>query len=295
MDSQPQVALSGERPSSAFFQRYPDVGLLRSEYIYRSARCMPGSEEGTSRIREYLYLLFRGGAKRITYRLADFETRDIFVITGDGGLPIDDNPIIGEARGIRRFRGEQDGIHAEIAAVLLGVEMDVSIAVPFVVDTSDIKLVADIADGAVVPMIETPAALLCVDEIVAMSCVNRVIVGLNDLTGLLLGAQRGSDLFNYEHPHLKKALSLVSRACESANVELCVAGNASPQAIRRLCEEFAATPIIHYGDWHKLFSPDSQLTEVDRDAARNLRAQSDQLLAEAGLLHRGNGVVVAGM
>lgn len=296
MDSQPQVALSGEHPSSAFFQRYPNVGLLRSEYIFRSARCMPGSEEGISCVREYMHSLFRSGAEHITYRLADFETRDIFVLTGDGALPIDDNPIIGDARGIRRFRGERSSIRAEVdAALALGSDMNVSIAVPFVVDTLDIELVSDIIGGSVVPMIETPAALFCISDIVALSCVDRVIVGLNDLTGLILGAQRGSNRFNYEHPYLKKALDLVSRACYRANVQFCVAGNASPQSMRSLCDEFSATPIVHYGDWHKHFSSDAPLTQVDRDTARYLRAESDQRLVTAGLLHVANEVAVAGM
>ena len=81
-------------------------------------------------------------------------------------------------------------------------------------------------------MIETPAALFALDEI--LDLVDFVSIGTNDLTQFMLAADRDAaglvDDYSVLHPSMLRAIRQVVEACDEANRELSVCGEAAGDA-----------------------------------------------------------------
>ncbi|WP_217548940.1 putative PEP-binding protein [Streptomyces sp. GbtcB6] len=299
----PSVTLSGELPTADFLARTGGVGLIRSEYLVRHAGTSWAGESTRRSVADYLHALYgRAGGLPLWYRFSDLEARDVAVLRDSCGSAFvrEDNPIIG-VRALRRGAAAGSDLPDELRtmAALSRDLPQLGLLAPFVRDEQE---VADWADalrsagyaGALGVMVEIPSAAARIERILDTG-VTYVVVGMNDLTGLTLGAARSTALHDYRHPAV---LDLVHRIVEVARlrgVTVRVAGNFGPELVAALPELTASEFSFHYQDWADFRPDDALLAAHDKDLAAALRLASDARLIEAGLLDAENAVTIAGM
>ena len=124
--------------------------------------------------------------------------------------------------------------------------------------------------------------------------VDYCLIGLNDLTGLMLGTSRAAPDFDHSHPAI---LDLVRHLCREgalAGTPVRIAGNYGIKLIEALPELTASSFVVHYSDWSELVDP--LLTDYrDKDLMQELRRESDARLVAAGLMSESDMVVAAGI
>jgi pyruvate,water dikinase len=191
------------------------VGLLRAEMMVLEA--LAGDhprtlleegrgEEFVSRMAEGLTTFAAGFAPRpVTYRTIDFRTNEFSGLRGGERFePHESNPMIGY-RGALRYTREPDVFALELAA-LRGVwdagHRNLHAMLPFVRTARELRRCRElIADSGLLDrpgfelwvMAEVPSVLFNLAEYAALG-ITGISIGTNDLTQLLLGADRDNEV-----------------------------------------------------------------------------------------------------
>ena len=191
------------------------VGLLRAEMMVLEA--LAGDhprtlleegrgEEFVARMAEGLTTFAAGFAPRpVTYRTIDFRTNEFSGLRGGERFePHEANPMIGY-RGALRYTREPDVFALELAALLqvwdTGLH-NLHVMLPFVRSTRELRACRElIAESGLLNrpgfelwvMAEVPSVLFNLKEYAALG-VTGISVGSNDLTQLLLGADRDNEV-----------------------------------------------------------------------------------------------------
>jgi pyruvate,water dikinase len=214
------------------------VGLLRAELMVLEA--LEGdhprllleegrTEEFVSRMAEGLSTFAAGFAPRpVTYRTIDFRTNEFAGLRGgDRFEPQEANPMIGY-RGALRYTREPDVFNLEMAAlrqVWDAGQRNLHVMLPFVRSTRELRRCRElIAESGLLDrpgfelwvMAEVPSVLFNLKEYAALG-VTGISIGSNDLTQLLLGADRDNEVlaetFDERDPAVTAYLSeLIPRA-----------------------------------------------------------------------------------
>jgi pyruvate,water dikinase len=191
------------------------VGLLRAELMVLEA--LAGDhprtlleegrgEEFVARMAEGLTTFAAGFAPRpVTYRTIDFRTNEFSGLRGGERFePHESNPMIGY-RGALRYTHEPDVFGLELAALLQVWDMglhNLHVMLPFVRSTRELRACRElIAESGLLDrpgfelwvMAEVPSVLFNLKEYAALG-VTGISVGSNDLTQLLLGADRDNEV-----------------------------------------------------------------------------------------------------
>lgn len=296
----PFVALSGELPDPAVLAGSSGIGLIRSEYIVRASGAYWTRRQCRRMVARYVEgVLERTRGGPVWYRLSDLEARDVNVLDGCDVAHHDDNPIIG-LRGLRRVAIARAGLEWELRtfAELARCSPRLGLQLPFCRDVEQIAYGIEQAraagyGGPIGVMIEVPSAAYQVEEIMDLG-VDHCLVGLNDLTGLLLGSARTAPDYDQTHPTVLRVLRNLYHVGERMRIPVRFAGNYGPELPAALPEFPASAFVVHYCDWGELV--DRRLTDyADRDLVRELRRRSDEKLVAAGLLDESDAVVIAGI
>jgi pyruvate,water dikinase len=191
------------------------VGLLRAEMMVLEA--LAGDhprtlleegrgEEFVARMAEGLSTFAAGFAPRpVTYRTIDFRTNEFSGLRGGERFePHESNPMIGY-RGALRYTREPDVFALELAALLqvwdTGLH-NLHVMLPFVRSTRELRRCRElIAESGLLDrpgfelwvMAEVPSVLFNLADYAALG-VTGISVGSNDLTQLLLGADRDNEV-----------------------------------------------------------------------------------------------------
>jgi pyruvate,water dikinase len=191
------------------------VGLLRAEMMVLEA--LAGDhprtllEEGrgkefVARMAEGLSTFAAGFAPRpVTYRTIDFRTNEFSGLRGGERFePHEANPMIGY-RGALRYTREPDVFALELAALLqvwdTGLH-NLHVMLPFVRSTRELRRCRElIAESGLLDrpsfelwvMAEVPSVLFNLEQYAALG-VTGISIGSNDLTQLLLGADRDNEV-----------------------------------------------------------------------------------------------------
>jgi len=294
------VALSGELPDDAVLQSAQGVGLIRSEYIVRASGTYWTLEKCRRRVSEYVtHVLERAQGKQVWYRLSDLEARDVNVLEGCDVVHNDDNPILGP-RGLRRARLSVTGLDYELEtfAALSRQWPVLGLLLPFCKDAQDVAFgIAKARDaghlGPIGVMLEIPAAVQQAKEIMSLG-VDYCLIGLNDLTGLMLGTARTAPDFNHAHPAVVHLVRLLHHEGVEAGIPVRVAGNYGRNLIQALHDLPASSFVVHYSDWAELVDP--VLSDYrDKNLMARLRRESDDRLVAAGLMDASDVVIAAGI
>jgi pyruvate,water dikinase len=275
------------------------VGLLRAEFMLLSA--LEGKhprlllEQGkdaelVDRLADRLRVFARAFAPRpVIYRSMDFKTNEFRGLEGgDRFEPAEANPMIGY-RGCFRYVQEPDLFRVELRALaVVRKELaNLQLMIPFVRTgwefqackraIDEVGLTAQ-RDFELWVMAEVPSVVYWLPEYVAAG-VKGVSIGSNDLTQLVLGVDRDSEvvapLYDERDPAVLEAIRAIIEKAHSAGATVSICGQA-PSVYPSYAEM-----LVRWGIDSISVNPDA--IDVTR---RNMAAAEQRLLLEESRGHR---------
>ena len=237
------------------------VGLLRAEFMIAQIGEHPRSfirdgrqEEFVRKLEEGLRMIVAAFAPRpVVYRATDFKTNEYANLVGGKDFEaVEENPMIGY-RGAARYIREPDVFAMELDAIKR-VRQDhptLNLMIPFVRTpeelTQVLRLVEDNGlhrgeDFKIWMMAEVPSNVLLLEEFLDAG-VDGISIGSNDLTQLVLGIDRDSELFHDQfderNPAVLKALEHIITTAKRQGVTVSICGQGPsehPDLTQRLVE-----------------------------------------------------------
>jgi pyruvate,water dikinase len=226
------------------------VGLLRAEFMLLSAlgRTHPRvllregrGDELVDRMAAALTTFAAAFAPRpVVYRATDFRTNEFRGLAGGEEFePHEENPMIGY-RGCFRYTREPDLFALELRALKRVRERfpNLHLMIPFVRTGSELRACRAIIDASGLPddrsfqlwvMAEVPSVVSWLEEYVRLG-VCGVSIGSNDLTQLVLGVDRDSELLAPLYDERDRAVTDAIRAiiteCRRLGVTCSICGQA---------------------------------------------------------------------
>lgn len=228
------------------------VGLLRSEYLVSEAGKNPLHLARSNPQELAQTLVDRIGRvassvypKQVWYRNIDAKPNEFQGLDVEQE-PQETNPILGW-RGIRRSLGQQELLKCELEAIKTlhnsGLT-NMCLLLPFIVNVEELRAVKNMLEfplklGIIV---ETPAAAIEIEKF-CKEGIDFVSIGSNDLTQLILGADRGnpktSNIYSELHPSVMSLIKKTIETCKKYGVKTSICGegpNNSDELVERLVE-----------------------------------------------------------
>lgn len=262
-----RISLSGERPTEPPVKNLSGVGLLRGEFLFRDREVYVTNEQARADLAAYVSGVCRAvTGKPVWYRLSDFWSDEANVLQGNPHIEDEANPIVG-IRGIRRALAHPEDFSLEVDAIadVARAHSNLHLLFPFVQDGDEMAEGVQLCRRAgwrnrFGSMLEIPSAIFCATDIVKAGATN-LLVGLNDLTCLLLARERGSNEMKL-HEAVWKAVAVVKDSI--AGTEWGIAGSMSREIVRRAESRGVPYVSVHYGELPNVLGvPPAELADLD--------------------------------
>lgn len=257
-----RVSLSGEDAGVPALDRFEGVAMIRGEIILRSREeywTVPAAAEAVHRYLEATCARFAG--RPVWYRLADLWSDEVAVLAGDPGTELEHNPIIG-VRGTERVMraGPAREVELGLLSELASRFDNLHILAPFIHDASEFggfaaEMAARRWPNRLGSMIEIPAAVVDAGAIIEAGASN-LFVGLNDLTSLCLGRERGVPELKLHHAVWTSIAAVAAAAAGRA--EWGVGGSLSRELLKRIEAAGADYAALHYSELPELLGIDPE-------------------------------------
>ncbi len=245
------------------------VGLLRAEFMIAEIGEHPRAMIDAGRDKEFVEKLSDGMKafaqaffpRPVVYRATDFKTNEYRNLKGGEKYePAESNPMIGY-RGASRYVREPDLFRLELAALKKARDefglKNLHLMIPFVRTLDEMRSIREILDGEGLRrtpdfwlwmMVEVPSNIFLMDEFCRLG-IDGISIGSNDLTQLVLGIDRDSELlapsFDERNPAVLKAVKIAIEKAEENGITSSLCGQAPsvyPDFAERLVE-FGITSI----------------------------------------------------
>lgn len=271
------LSLAGEGVSKDLSRHFTGVGLIRGEYFFRRYGMYSGAPlHAIGQYLDQLGTVFNNSA--IWYRMSDLWSDEANTLKDNTVVMNEQNPLVG-LRGVRRHFLDQEHFHAELDVVIRAsrANENINLLVPFVQDAEEFSCIAKMCRSAgwtsqIGTMIEIPCALMEGDEFIRAGATN-LMVGLNDLTSLFLGRDRGDPSLKL-HPTLWNSIRKLSDIC-GPNARWGIAGSLSSALINEAREAKAHYACVHYAEAGSLVGIDAHLTP-DLALVKSIKDQTNQ-------------------
>ncbi|MDJ0643351.1 MAG: hypothetical protein QNJ15_11075 [Erythrobacter sp.] len=281
------LALSGERPSDDARSFASGVGLVRSEYVLRKSGNYITTPTGANSLESYLREindLFE--PKPVWVRTSDFEPREIATLAGgERWWGEDENPILGD-RGVRFGQANPEPFRAEIAAIVRAQRPNMGLFFSYVADVEALDFAIEVArdegwSGPLGTMIELPSAALAIDEFMHRP-IERVVIGMNDLSSLLLGGARSSSFVSKDHPVVRALVKRIVSVVHDHGKSVFLAGNFCSNEFEALARLGADGLILHHYELPEIL-PGKIADYRNLDVVPRIKAETAAKLTELGL------------
>lgn len=220
--------------------------------------------------------------KPVWYRMSDLWSDEANLLQGNELERWEHNPVIG-TRGLRRLLQTPESFDAEVGAIreVAADKPNVHLLLPFVQDADEFArgLAALSRIGwpnRIGAMLEVPSAILDVDGFIAEGA-SHLLVGVNDLSSLLLGAERSHGFDDKEHPTLWWCVEAVAQAAGS--IEWGLAGNVYPRLLKLAAAHGVPYVSVHYSELPSVCGC-SPRDLVDLDLVSRIREGHDSALRD---------------
>lgn len=226
------------------------VGLLRAEFMVTDALngvhprlliARGESEEFIARMSESLLRITSAFAPRpVVYRTIDFRTNEFRALEGGAEYePVEGNPMIGY-RGCYRYVREPDlfRLELELLARVREQTPNLHVMIPFVRTRWEVEACLDLIDASPLGaqrglhrwvMAEVPSVVYRIPEYAQLG-IDGVSIGSNDLTQLVLGVDRDSEicaeLFDESDDAVLDAIAKIIAAARDAGITSSLCGQA---------------------------------------------------------------------
>lgn len=219
------LGLSGEPLSPDLPDHFPNVGIIKSEYICKSLGNYITNRDCQEMVYQYVCHAARLWSKgEVWYRFIEMTVREINRLKNADHILEDEVEDAG-LRGVRRSLTYQDTFRIELD-ILKQVTFqysNVHILMPFVTDASEVESISRLVREAKISsklgaMIETPAAALCVEDLICAG-LDNVTIGLNDLTFFTMASMKSSPLYDRRHPAVTRLVEGVISCARKHHVQ----------------------------------------------------------------------------
>ena len=226
------------------------VGLLRAEFMIadalgglhpRELLARGGREDFLTAMSASLLRITRAFLPRpVVYRTIDFRTNEFRGLEGGERFePVEENPMIGY-RGCYRYVREPElfALELELLARVREETPNLHLMIPFVRTAWELEACVEAVDASPLGrqrglhrwvMAEVPSVVFRIPEYAAMG-IDGVSIGSNDLTQLMLGVDRDSEvcaeLFDESDAAVLDAIGRIIAACRASGITSSLCGQA---------------------------------------------------------------------
>lgn len=243
------------------FSMFDGVGMIRGENL-----CIKKLQYFTVKeFREYVISYLEKVSKQfegkpVWYRTADLVPHQINVLEGADENFNERHFLLG-TRGIRRNLRGKKAFLEELNCFINTSKNNpnLGIIIPFVSKVEEMEIVVNLLrnkfkyKGKIGMMLETPASIIRLDEFEKLGLENYTI-GLNDLTTLILGADREKkEIYSMNDKSVKNMVKYATDKVHSFGKEITVAGYLDKDVVK-YCEKLGVDNCsIHYDLIPKIF------------------------------------------